>query len=392
MQLMKLVTTTLGIFLLSCAQTVAGKELNFSMSVNGMASVGTNDNVVVTFVDNRGREIYKETREGLQDRWKFHVFRTGELSNNSVNNLGHIEVRVEGDDGLVVDYAWVEARVIGEPPSNEKIAMWGVFDEEGWCLSKDPGDANIDLWSGRLVADQCKPGYAFIINPNEVIEYSGEQPTGSCTGIKACEDANFFGISRNKSCQGDYSCFRSNIERSDSNSCWGSFSCSGADGLVVDEESCHGDSSCANSTVTDVGQSSCIGSSSCFNSKDIKVGEGSCHGDSSCADLNTANVGPSSCIGKDACRLRSSRPMGLNVQEGSCVGEQACVRPGFRLTIGENSCNCKRCCGYCDPYLTVPYNSCNHDENGVPVNPDDFIDGKCKYCVRGPRKNVEDEL
>jgi hypothetical protein len=364
MQLMKLVTT-LGVILLSGAKTVAGKELNFSMSINGMDAVGTDNNVVVAFVHKDGRELYRETRQGLERRWGFHIFRTGELSNEDIDSFRHIEVRVEGGDGLVIDYAWVEARDVFGPPSNEKIAIWGVFDEMGWCLSEDLGDANYGPWSGHLVADQCKPGYAFLIHPNKVVDIS-ELLTMSCTGVNACSGASKYEISSNKSCRGDHSC--SNASRKiSSNSCWGDDSCRDADSAEISSNSCWGDESCRDVVA-------------------LEVEEGSCHGSNSCSQLFLSNVGPSSCIGEGACTGSGIYSTKFNVQGGSCVGDSACSHPGRRVTIGKNSCNCDGCCRRCKGDAIVPAivpdNACNQDENGVPVNADDFIDGKmCKYCL-----------
>jgi hypothetical protein len=97
--------------------------------------------------------------------------------------------------------------------------------------------------------------------------------------------------------------------------------------------------------------------------------EGSCHGEDSCYKARDLEVGPNSCRGEYSCEYASGR-------------------------IGSNSCNCAAesvdyytggCCANCSSLANVPDDACNADENGVPVNADDFTNdrryGKCKYCV-----------
>ncbi len=69
------------------------------------------------------------------------------------SELGSVQISTNGKDAFFIDKVLLKSGA-KTMSSGETIERWGIDDKGGWCLSKDPKDANGD-WKTRIAGGEC---------------------------------------------------------------------------------------------------------------------------------------------------------------------------------------------------------------------------------------------
>jgi hypothetical protein len=115
----------------------------------------TNDIITVTFVDIDGYDVGSQSKQINNCDVDTYFTVTG-------TNIVAIHISTSGSDGFWMDRVWMSM-------DGNEIARWGKNEGDGYCLSRDPADAN-GGFKNFIGSRGCKDCMRFDVTSQQVVE------------------------------------------------------------------------------------------------------------------------------------------------------------------------------------------------------------------------------